>query len=90
MKRETRKSDKIKEERTNQRERKKKEKRKKKEYEEKMNLAIRSTYTRRIQIIYESKSIRISLQKPNKMAKRISSWILIAVESFAIMKTYFS
>jgi len=48
MKREIRKSDKIKEERTNQRERKKKEKRKKKEYEEKMNLAIRSTYTRRI------------------------------------------
>jgi len=49
----------------------------KKEYEEKMNLAIRSTYTRRIWIIYESKSIRISLQKPNKMAKRISSWILL-------------
>jgi len=51
-----------------------------------MNLAIRLTYTRRIWIVYESESIRISLQKPNKMAKRISSWIPIAVESSAIMK----
>jgi len=86
MNRKTRKSNEIKEKRTNQQGRKKKEKKEKKGYEEKMNLAIRSTYTRRIWIIYESKSIRISLQKPNKMAKRISSWIPIAVESSAIMK----
>jgi len=51
-----------------------------------MNLAIRLTYTRRIWIAYESESVRISLQKPNKMAKRISSWIPIAIESSAIMK----
>jgi len=63
----------------------KKEERKK-EYEEKMNLAIRLTYTKRIWIVYESESIRISLQKPNKMAKRISSFIPIAIESSTIMK----
>ena len=53
-------------------------------------LGIRSTYTRKIWKVYESKSIRISLQKPNKMTKRISSWIPIAVESSIIMKNMFS
>ena len=84
MKIETRKWDKKEEERTNWR-RKRKE-RERKEYEETIKLDIRSTYTRRIQKVNESKSIRISLQKPNKMTKRISSQIPIAVESFAIIK----
>ena len=53
-------------------------------------LGIRSTYTRKIWKVYESKSIRISLQKPNKMTKRISSWIPIAIESSIIMKNMFS
>jgi len=65
------------------RERKEKER---KEYEEMIKLDIRSTYTRKIWKVYESESIRISLQKPNKMTKRISSRIPIAVESSTIMK----
>ena len=84
MKIETRKWDKKEEERTNQR-RKRKE-REKKEYEEMKKLGIKSTYTRKIRKVYESKSVRISLQKPNKMTKKISSQILIAIESSTIMK----
>ena len=69
-----------------QKRKRKRKKRERKEYEETIKLDIRSTYTRKIWKVYESESIRISLQKPNKITKRISSQIPIAVESSAIMK----
>ena len=55
-----------------------------KEKRKKIKLAIRSTYVSRERIVYKSKSIRISLQKHNKMAKRISFQIPIAVKSSTI------
>ena len=51
---------------------------------------MRSTFASRVRIVYESKSIRISLQKHNKMTKRILSWIPIAVKSSAIIENMFS
>ena len=63
-----------------QKRRRKRKERKRKEYKETIKLNIRSTYTRKIQKVYESESVRISLQKPNKMTKRISSQIPIAIE----------
>ena len=47
---------------------------------------MRSTYTSRVRIVYKSKSIRISLQKYNKMTKRILFQISIAIKSSAIME----
>jgi len=64
----------------------KKKKIKKERKKGKIELAIRSTYASSEQIVKEGKSVRISLQKHNKVAKRVSSWIPIAIKSCAIME----
>ena len=51
-----------------------------------MKLVIRSTYNSQNRIDCKSKSIWISLQKLDKIAKRIMSRILITIESPTIMK----
>ena len=83
MKKETRKGQKRDKTRKRTNRRKKKGR---KEKEKKIKLAMRSTFASRVRIVYESKSVRISLQKHNKMTKRISSRIPIAIKSSAIME----
>ena len=51
-----------------------------------MELAIRTTYTSSIKTVQKGKSIRVSLQKHNKVAKRVSSQIPIAIESATIIE----
>ena len=47
---------------------------------------MRFTYANKVRIVYESKSVSISLQKHNKMTKKISFQILIAIKSSAIIE----
>ena len=82
MKKETRKGQK----RDKTRKRTNRRKKKGRKEKEKIKLAMRSTFASRVRIVYESKSVRISLQKHNKMTKRILSWIPIAIKSSAIME----
>ena len=47
---------------------------------------MRFTYANKVRIVYESKSVSISLQKHNKITKKISFQILIAIKSSAIIE----
>jgi len=51
-----------------------------------MILVIRSTYNSQMRIVYECKSIWISLQKHDKIAERILSRVLVPIKSPTFMK----
>ena len=61
-------------------------KRREKTNEEKMKLAIRPAYASSIDIAKKSKNIRVSFQKHDKVAKRVSSQIPIAIEFAIVME----
>ena len=51
-----------------------------------MKLAIRPAYASSIDIAKKSKNIRVSFQKHDKVAKRVSSQIPIAIEFAIVME----
>ena len=57
-----------------------------KKEKKRIELAIRSTHASGISVVQKSKYIRISLQKHNKVAERVLSWIPIAIKSTTIIK----